>query len=104
MTQKRFLENSMEELFEWCSVIIDSVQGYGRPDPAIDDPESYEAQRLKLEIARAAEDLRGLRIASVDLFHRFSGANEQLVATINDALSGHFGERTALIPHHHELD
>lgn len=102
MTKKPFLENTIDELFEWCSVIIDQARDFAQRNEAAGD--TYSDQRQTIETAKKSDDLRGLRIVSVDLFHATSGQDPALIARINEELERRFGPDTAFIPYHHELD
>lgn len=106
MTSKPFLENSLDELFEWCSLVIDNARGFYLErfpkTPTIDS--QWRSTQDELDGLKAKGDLRGLRIMAVDLFEAASGAHDDLVQRINKAAIARFGEGTAIIPGASELD
>ena len=100
MTSKTFLENSLDELFEWCSLVLDTARSFYQErfpkTPSIQT--QWRAQQDLLDQMKATNDLRGLRIMAVDLFEAVAGAHEDLVQRINSAAIARFGEGTAIIP------
>ena len=106
MTSKPFLENSLDELFEWCSLVLDNARGFYTErfpnTPSVDT--QWRSQQDILDKTLADNDLRGMRIMAVDFFEAASGAHDELVSRINSAAKARFGEDTAIIPNAHELD
>ncbi|GGY42289.1 hypothetical protein [Parvularcula lutaonensis] len=100
MSSGRFLENTTDELFDWCMVVLENAYGfYAERFPNLQPlTDQYERQRDLLEKTRSNDDLRGMRILSVDFFDATSRAHHDLVARVNDALVSRFGPDTALIP------
>lgn len=106
MSSGRFLENTTDELFEWCTVVLENAYAfYSERFPNLQPlADQFEHQRELLEKTRSNDDLRGMRILSVDFFGAMSRAHDDLVAQVNAALINRFGPDTALIPTRDERD
>ena len=106
MSKKPFLENSLEELFEWCSLVLENARAFYAErfpnTPSIEH--QWRSQQDILDRTFADQDLRGLRIMAVDFFEAASGAHDELVQRINSAAIARFGPETAIIPGRDELD